>query len=129
VGAFFRAVRPVLGGWRLKALIGVLVMAAIAYLALGSMFIEAIPGTSVRVVKGFTCTPDAELVFADACPNLGRDALRDAEWEAGTLWTGTSVMIVRLSLALTWLALVGGLALAAARIERLRTWGTRGRGR
>jgi len=116
-------------GWRLKALLVAMVIAGIAYLALGSMFIETIPGTTVRVVKGFTCTPDAELVFAESCPNLGRDALRDAEWEAGTLWTGTSVMVVRLSLALNWLALVGGLALAAARIERLRTWGTRGRGR
>lgn len=112
---------------RLRALVAALAVAGIAYLALGSLFIETIPGTDVRVVKGFTCTPDAELVYGNACPNLGRDALRDAEWEAGTLWTGTSVMLVRLGLALSWLVLVGGLALAAARIERLRIWGTRGR--
>ena len=120
---------PGLAGMRLKAAIAVLVIAGIAYLALGSMFIETIPGTSERLVKGFTCTPDAELVFADSCPNLGRDALSGAGWDAGALWTGSSLMLVRLSLALSWLVLVCGLALAAARIERLRTWGTRGKGR
>jgi hypothetical protein len=118
---------PALAGNRLRALIAVFVLAAIAYLALGSLFVETIPGTGVRVIKGFTCTPDAELVFAESCPNLSRDALRDAEWEAATLWTGTSLMVVRLSLAISWLALVGALALAAARIERLRTWGSRKR--
>jgi hypothetical protein len=111
---------------RVRALGAVLVLAAIAYLALGSLFIETIPASGVRVVKGFTCTPDAELVFGDSCPNLGRDALRDAEWEAGTLWTGPSLMAVRLGLALSWLVLVAGLAIAAARIEQLRL---RGRGR
>ena len=112
-----------------KVIIAAVAVIVIAYLSLLSMFVEQIPGTAVRVVKGFTCTPDALLVYEDACPSLGRDALRDAEWEAATLWTGSSVMLVRVGLAACWLALVGGLALAAARIEQIRIFGTRRSGK
>ena len=103
----------------------VLVVVAIAYLSLFSLFVETIPESGVRVVKGFTCTPDALLVYGNSCPALGRDALRDAEWEAATLWTGTSVMLVRVGLVTGWLSLVAGLALAAARVERMRIMGSR----
>jgi hypothetical protein len=106
-------------GWIRTIALG-LAIAAVVYLSLLSLYVESIPGTGVRVIKGFTCTPDARLVYGNGCPNLGRDALRDAEWEAATLWTGTSVMIVRLSLVVSWLAMAGALALAAARVERRR---------
>ncbi len=106
-------------GWIRTIALG-LAIAAVVYLSLLSLYVESIPGTGVRVIKGFTCTPDARLVYGNGCPNLGRDALRDAEWEAATLWTGTSVMIVRLSLVVSWLAMAGALALAAARVERTR---------
>ncbi|HYD25166.1 MAG TPA: toll/interleukin-1 receptor domain-containing protein [Croceibacterium sp.] len=108
-----------------KAIVAGLALVAIAYLSLASLYVETIPGTAVRVVKGFTCTPDAVLVYGDSCPALGRDALRDAEWEAATLWTGSSVMLVRVGLVAGWLILVAGLALAAARIERIRIFGLR----
>ena len=108
-----------------KAIVVALIVITIGYLSLLSMFVETIPGTAVRVVKGFTCTPDALLVYGDSCPALGRDALRDAEWEAATLWTSSSVMLVRIALAACWLALVAGLALAAARIEQIRIFGVR----
>ena len=108
-----------------RAIAAGLVVIAVAYLSLHSLYVETIPGTAVRVVKGYACTPDALLVYGDSCPALGRDALRDAEWEAATLWTGSSVMVVRVGLAAAWLALVGGLALAAARIEQIRIFGVR----
>jgi hypothetical protein len=109
----------------LKAIVAGLAVVAIAYLSLLSLYVETIPGTAVRVVKGFACTPDALLVYGDSCPALGRDALRDAEWEAATLWTGSSVMLVRIGLVTGWLMLVAGLALAAARIEQIRIFGVR----
>lgn len=105
----------------LRWLIPALVLAGlIAYLSLASLFVETIPGSGVRVVKGFVCTPDAALVYAENCPELPRDALRDAEWEAATLWTAPSLLIARLSLVVSWLLLVGGLALAAAALEQRR---------
>lgn len=110
-----------------RAIFAGLVVVAIGYLALLSLYVEIIPESGVRVVKGFICTPDALLVYGDSCPALGRDPLRDAEWEAATLWTGTSVMLVRVGLVMGWLSLVAGLALAAARVERMRM--TNGRGR
>ena len=110
-----------------RALIPALVLGGlIAYLALASLFVEAIPGTGVRVVKGFVCTPDAALVYGNSCPGLSRDALRDAEWEAATLWTAPSLLVARLSLLVAWLLLVGGLALAAAAVEARRISGRRG---
>lgn len=110
----------------LRWLIPALVLGGlIAYLSLVSLFVETIPGSGVRVVKGFVCTPDAQLVYGSSCPGLGRDALRDAEWEAPTLWTGASLLVARLSLVLAWLVMVGGMALAAAGIEQRRIGGKR----
>ena len=119
------------GGWigapTLRLLVPALVIGGlIAYLALVSLFVEAIPATGVRVVKGFVCTPDAALVYGSSCPGLGRDALRDAEWEAATLWTGPSLLVARLSLVISWLVLIAGLALAAAAIAPQRSPGIRG---
>jgi len=116
---------PIVSKRWVRAIVAALVVVAIGYLSLLSLYVETIPGSGVRVVKGFNCTPDALLVYGDACPALGRDALRDAEWEATTLWTGSSVMLVRVGLAAAWLALVAGLALAAARIEQIRIFGLR----
>lgn len=97
----------------------------VAYLSLASLFVEAIPGSGVRVVKGFVCTPDAMLVYRESCPGLPRDALRDAEWEAATLWTAPSLLTARLSLVVSWLTLVGGMALTAAAVEQRRVFGRR----
>jgi hypothetical protein len=109
--------------WLIPALV---LVGLVAYLALASLVIEAIPGSGVRVVKGFACTPDALLVYGDSCPGLSRDALRDAEWEAATLWTGSSLLVARLSLVSSWLVLVAGLALGAAALVRWRRSGRRG---
>jgi uncharacterized membrane protein YfcA len=81
----------------------------IAYLLLYSLFIEPVPGTDERVVRGFTCTADALTVYPKACPDLPREALADAEWEAHALWTRQSVTLVRMGLALSWLVFTAGL--------------------
>ena len=92
----------------------------LAFMILSSLFIETIPLSGVRVVKGFVCTADALAVYGKECPDLSRDALRDAEWESIVLWTRWSVTLVRLSLVLTWLAFVAGLALMAISVQRRR---------
>jgi hypothetical protein len=81
----------------------------VGYLLLYSLFIEPIPGTDERVIRGYTCTPEALLVHKAACPDLPREALADAEWEAVKLWTRQSVTVVRLGLAVSWLVFTAGL--------------------
>lgn len=80
-----------------------------SYLALYSLFVEPIPGSSERVIRGYACSPEALQVYGDSCPDLPRDALKDAEWEAVVLWTRSSVTLVRLGLALSWLVFTAGL--------------------
>jgi hypothetical protein len=106
--------------WAGRIAAAAVVAGLIAYFVLSSLYVETIPRSGVRVVKGFACTKDALLVYGAACPDLGRDALRDAEWEPTNLWTASSVTMVRIALLASWLLLVGGLAAAAAGIERRR---------
>ena len=80
-----------------------------AYLPLYSQFIEPVPGTELRAVRGTECTRRAQLVYPDDCPDLPREALRDAEWEANVLWTRGSIMRVQLGLVAAWLAFTAGL--------------------
>lgn len=98
----------------------VALMALAAYLVLNSLFVEPVPGTGLRVVRGFVCTPDAVLVYGDACPDLPREALQDAEWEAVALWTRGSVTIARTGLTGAWLVFV--LALAAVIAGMAARW-------
>jgi uncharacterized membrane protein YfcA len=83
------------------------------YFYLYSSFIDDIPGTTLRVVRGYDCTADARLVYKDACPNLPADALEGAEWEATELWTRQSITNVRLALTASWLAFTAGLMLVS----------------
>lgn len=94
--------------WVLSALFLTL-SGLIGYLTLYSFFVEPIPGTDDRAIRGYVCTADALLVHKSACPDLPREALADAEWEAVKLWTRQSVTMVRLGLALTWLVFTAGL--------------------
>lgn len=80
-----------------------------AYLPLYSLYVEAIPGSGERVVKGMTCTPEARQVWPGKCPHLPPDALPSAEWDASLLWTAGSIMGVRLMLVAAWLAFTAGL--------------------
>ncbi|HYJ83243.1 MAG TPA: hypothetical protein VEW26_10425 [Allosphingosinicella sp.] len=87
-----------------------------AYLILYSSFIENIPGSSERVVRGYECNHDAKLVYGDRCPDLPRDALRDAEWESLALWTRSSVTTARVALTVAWLVFMSGLIAAVGSI-------------
>ncbi len=87
-----------------------------SYLALYSMFIEVMPGTNYRVVRGYECTAEAIAVYKNQCPHLSRDALRDAEWENVVLWTRGSITFVRLGLTFAWLIFTAGLICAVGAI-------------
>lgn len=86
------------------------------YLPLYSLYVENIPGKSVRVIRGTECTPKAKLVYPDDCPDLPRDALRGVEWESNVLWTRRSIMTVQLELVASWLAFTAGLVAFAGAV-------------
>ena len=88
--------------------IGLTLIGLFCYLLLYSIFIEPMPQGG-RVVRGYDCTARALEVYSDLCPDLPRDALQDAEWEAVVLWTRSSVTIARMGLAVSWLIFMAGL--------------------
>ena len=87
-----------------------------SYLLCYSLFIETVPDTGLRIIRGYTCTPDAKLVYKDVCPDLPREALRDAEWESPILWTRASLSVVRLALTFTWLGFIAGLVISTGSV-------------
>lgn len=100
---------------------GLTVAGLLGYLVLYSLFVEPAPGSSLRVVRGYACTAEAQMVYKEACPNLPRDALRDAEWESVMLWTRSSVTVVRIALLASWLVFTAGLTATVAAILARRT--------
>lgn len=96
------------------------------YLILYSYFVEPMPGDQGRVVRGYDCTPPARLVYGELCPDLPRDALADAEWEALVLWTRSSVTTARIGLAAAWLLFTAGLIAAVGAIVAGRKFGSGG---
>jgi hypothetical protein len=114
--------------WMLAAL--VLTLGGIgAYLVGYSLFVENVPGTDARVIRGYECTREAALVHGAACPDLPRDALRDAEWEAPLLWTRGSLTAVRLGLAASWLMFTVGLIASIGAVVAGREFAARPRRR
>ena len=95
--------------------IGIAVIGLLTYLTLYSIFIEPMPKGG-RVVRGYDCTGRALEVYRDLCPDLPREALQDAEWEALVLWTRSSVTIARMSLAVSWLLWTAGLIICLGAI-------------
>ena len=95
----------------------------LSYLILYSMFIEPIPGSDERVVRGYECNARALAVHGDLCPDLPREALMDAEWEALALWTRSSVTVARVLLTLAWLVFVTGLIACIGAIVAGRQFG------
>lgn len=94
----------------------ILVVSLFLYLLLYSLFVESVPGSNYRVIRGFTCTEDAKMIYKSVCPDLPREALRDAEWESPILWTRVSITIVRLSITFTWLGFIAGLIVCTGSI-------------
>ncbi|HEX8364813.1 MAG TPA: hypothetical protein VF603_05960 [Allosphingosinicella sp.] len=81
------------------------------YLIIYSLFIDTIPASGIRVIRGFECTSDAILVHGDACPDLSSEAYQDAGWEAVSLWSRRSITVVRVGLAVSWIVFTVGLIL------------------
>ena len=94
--------------WIVVSLSGALLGLA-AYLVAYSSFVEVNPDGGERVVRGFTCTRDAQLVYRERCPDLTARELRQAEWDPSALWTSQSITTARISLALAWLVFMAGL--------------------
>lgn len=113
--------------WVISAFV-LTVAGLLGYLILYSTFVEPIPGSDVRVVRGYECTRQALLVYGEECPDLPRDALRDAEWESVVLWTRTSVTVARVSLAFAWFIFIAGLVTNVGAIVAGRKFGKTGRG-
>ena len=86
----------------------------VVYLLLYSRFTFTIPTTDELIVTGYACTPSAQEVFGARCDEDVREALAQAQYEPGLIWTQGSIDLVRVSLALSWLALFIGASVALA---------------
>lgn len=104
-------------GWsRRRTLLAMAAGMVVAALAAGayahqlSAHTFQVPTTGERFAMGTECSADARAVFGDACPALGIDALRSAEYEAERLWTRDSIDAVRLRLVSLWALAFAALA-------------------
>jgi TIR domain len=102
----------------------VLGLSSAAYMLVASIYIYQVPTTKERWTKGFTCSPEAQLLYKHKCPHLGVDELRGAEYEAERLWTVQSIAMIKVALLTMWLAaclslaaLVGGLSMHYTRAQ------------
>jgi hypothetical protein len=101
---FLRMAAPKRVNTALHVAAAFLVAAVSVYLFVSSFFTYVVPTTHERFVKGYKCTSEAQLLFAEKCPYLGVDELQTAEYEAERLWTASSVAVVKVSLVGLWLA-------------------------
>lgn len=85
------------------------VIALLGYFYLYLSFVETIPGTETRIVRGYDCTPMAIEVYREYCPDIPKDMIAEANWETRTLWTRQSVTNVEIMLVIGWLAFITGL--------------------
>jgi len=97
-----------------RVLIGsvlLLMIISTLYLIALSLFTYSVPNSSPQV-KGYRCTIEAQAVFAEKCPTLGRNEIKLAEWDAERLWTAESIAPVRVSLVVLWLSSFMALSIA-----------------
>lgn len=112
VGAGGRAARAA-GGLGRAALAAMLLIAAAGYGWTYSHYVVA-GANDAPLVRGNACTPDAQLIYESACPDLPSDALADAAYDAAALWTATSIGRIKLALATAWaIVAAAGAALVA----------------
>lgn len=75
-----------------------------SYFLAASIFTYSVPQEeSVRLIKGFECTPYASTVYPTTCPFLGLNELKDANYEAEFLWTKRSISMMHLALIAVWI--------------------------
>ena len=87
----------------------VLILGALAYLALFSLIVYEIPTDHSRGVKGFFCSPEGLMVYKDACPFLSDTMFAQATFNADQVWTPMGLLLSRLSLFTTWIAMFASL--------------------
>lgn len=92
--------------------VSVFVMTSVIYLPAVSYYVYQVPTTKERFLKGYECTPEAQMVFKDRCPDLGLDELRTAEYESERLWTRKSIAVTRTALTAVWSLLFVALSFA-----------------
>jgi hypothetical protein len=92
------------------------------YFMIYSLYVDSLPFSEARVVRGFECTATARTVYGSACPNLPTEALLDVEGDSLKLWTRSSVTIVRMGLTSTWLLFSVGLTMAIGAMVAGRTF-------
>ncbi|MGF1549147.1 MAG: hypothetical protein ACFBQW_01225 [Sphingomonadaceae bacterium] len=92
------------------------VIGLLAYLFLYSLYVEPIPGTDERIVRGYRCTAEALLVYGASCPDLPTGALADAQWDTRRLWTRGSVTVIEFSLVVGWFFFMAGFIAALGSI-------------
>lgn len=80
-----------------------LVVASLAYFTLLSLFSYEGP-SGERFVKGYECTAAAKLLYESTCPLLPKNEIASANYAADRLWTSGSIVVVRVSLLITWSA-------------------------
>lgn len=80
-------------------------------------------------MNGYVCTPDAFRVHGASCPDLPRDALRDAERESLELWTRGSITTVRIGLVAASAVFTAGLIGAVGSIVAGRPFTSTSRAR
>lgn len=71
-----------------------------------------VPTTKERFVKGTKCTPKAEQVYPTECPNVSDASIKEARYEAATIWESSSIDAVQRRLVALWIGAFAGLALA-----------------
>jgi hypothetical protein len=83
----------------------VLVLLFFSYFFLYSVFVFETPLTSERVVAGYRCSQDAQLVAAqlrESCPFLSESSLAAAQYETELVWTPASVRLVEFVIFACW---------------------------
>jgi hypothetical protein len=85
------------------------IVGLVSYLFLNVSYVESIPGSDVRVVRGYVCTPQALEIYSEYCPDIPKDMIAEANWETKKLWTRASVSHIEILLIVTWLIFIMGL--------------------
>lgn len=101
--------------WMIAGIVATLI-GLVGYLYLYSQFVDVVPGSTARILRGYECTANAKVVYGTSCPNLPSDALEGAEWESTELWTRNSITKVRMMLALAWLIFTCGLVIVVGSV-------------
>jgi hypothetical protein len=84
----------------------------LVYFVLLSLFTYTEPASKERFTKGYECTSEATIAFSKACPLLGFNEIRQAEFEEELLWTAPSVSFMKSVILTVWLASFAALSTA-----------------